>query len=228
MSVWCIQCAGSRPRSAAATRCACSAVLPRGSAQLPAAFGTTSPGGGGWGSVLRRWWSFRAWCVGARLKRAASGLLTSVEHPGFADFADSSCSGCPLHCYLVDMRATFRWLIAVPFTIGIAVGGCADDVAPAPITDGNDSGGGDGAPECTGETGKLAKDDSESCCPGLFKSCPSISNDPKPCICSSVECGTEEQQPPPNVNCCPGVSSDCTSAIGSNQTICVCGHPRDR
>ncbi len=131
------------------------------------------------------------------------------------------------------MATSPRLLGLVFFSVGLAMGACSSgDEAPGPgpgasSTGGDGGAGGDSEAACVGDNGAIAEDDSESCCSGLFKSCPNIqmANNPKPCVCSTVECGTEDRQPPPNVNCCPGVRAHCTSVLGSNQMKCVCGDP---
>jgi hypothetical protein len=72
------------------------------------------------------------------------------------------------------------------------------------------------------------------CCPGLFKVCTGVSGgfpgaESKPCVCATVECGTEENQPPPNVPCCLGLSQRCEAPIDPDKpsaTICICGNPK--
>lgn len=127
------------------------------------------------------------------------------------------------------MTATLpRVLTGLFCALGVCIGACSSDGdSPAPASD--DAAAGDAATACVPDEGKLVEDDSESCCPGLFKSCPSVkmANDAKPCVCSAVECGTAEKQPPPNVNCCPGVQSECSMVLGSGQVKCVCGGATD-
>jgi len=125
-----------------------------------------------------------------------------------------------------------RVLTGLFCALGVCIGACSSDGdSPVPAGDAaqGDAAAGDAATACVPDEGKLAEDDSESCCPGLFKSCPSVkmANDAKPRVCSTVECGTAEKQPPPNVQCCPGVQSECSMVLGSGQVKCVCGGATD-
>ncbi len=104
--------------------------------------------------------------------------------------------------------------------------GCSSDKDDPPREAGSTDAGADGssASVCIEDTMGVARDDSEICCPGLFKACRNVTmSGAKPCVCSTVACGTEANPPPPNVPCCPEVLwQDCSGAIGG-PTICTCG-----
>ena len=103
---------------------------------------------------------------------------------------------------------------------------CSSDKDDPPRDAGSNDAGADGtsASACIEDTMPVEKDDSEVCCPGLFKACPNVTmSGAKPCICSTVACGTEANPPPPNVPCCPEVlSQSCSGPIGGPM-ICTCG-----
>jgi hypothetical protein len=79
------------------------------------------------------------------------------------------------------------------------------------------------AVECKKDGEHVGSETEAACCEGLFKSCPNVTmaGDPTPCICSTVECGTPTEPPPPGVNCCPEFGMDCTTTIGGDSQ-CTC------
>ena len=104
---------------------------------------------------------------------------------------------------------------------------CSSDPEPPPQGSDSSDAGAEAAnapTTCVADTMRVAEDDSEVCCPGLFKACVNVSMaGQSPCICSTVACGTEANPPPPNVPCCPeALSQDCQAAIGGD-TTCTCG-----
>lgn len=129
-----------------------------------------------------------------------------------------------------------KWVVA----IAVVVGGCSGSVSEPAADDATagandaaaDSGSGGDAGEggtresgssCVGELERVAKDDSQLCCGSLVKACVSVAMaNTSPCICSRVACGTASAQPPPNVPCCPGLRTDCTSGVNGG-TQCTCG-----
>jgi len=116
-------------------------------------------------------------------------------------------------------------------SILLVAAACGSDPEPPQRPPESDEAGAAGASAtaCIAETERVEQDDSEVCCPGLFKACVSVNEaGQKPCICSTVACGTEANQPPPNVPCCPEVESfSCQSVLGSGETICTCGSGGD-
>jgi hypothetical protein len=79
-----------------------------------------------------------------------------------------------------------------------------------------------GASVCKNDTERVSEDG--TCCGNLFRVCPNVSfGGMKLCICSSVECGTAEMQPPFNVPCCPSaMSSSCVVSFSPEGTQCTC------